>query len=139
MRPFVVWFPPELRTMLIACVVLLGAVATASAQVPGVVTGLAVTVAGDRATARWTAAGPEVLYYRLEWASAAPGSPVGSTTTPQTAITGVVPPGQYLVRVGGVSLAGPGPMSAPVTFTVGGGPPTVPPPVSYTHLTLPTN
>ena len=130
MRPFVVRFPPELRTTLIACVVLIGAVATASAQatVAGVVTGLAVTVAGDRATARWTASGPEVLYYRLEWASAAPGSPVGSTTTTQTAVTGVVPPGQYLVRVGGVSLTGPGPMSAPVAFTVGGGPTAVPPP-----------
>jgi hypothetical protein len=130
MRPFVAQLPPALRTTLLACLVVVavaGATPSAQAPLPGVVTGLTVTVAGDRATAAWTA-GPDVLYYRLEWASATPGSPIGSTTTTQTALTGVVPPGQYLIRVGGVSLAGPGPMSAPVAFTVAGGPGAGPPP-----------
>ena len=132
MLPFVVRCPPGLRATLVGCVMLAGAGTTAFAQVPvpGAVTDLAVTVAADRATATWTAPGPDVLYYRLEWAAALPGSPIGSHTTTQTVITGIVPAGQYLVRVGAVSLGGPGPMSAPVAFTIAdpahAGPPSAP-------------
>lgn len=85
-----------------------------------VVNHLAVSVAGDRATASWSPGGPDVLYYRVEFVSAVPGAPIGWTHTRQTAIAAVVSPGTYWVRAAAATLAGLGPFSAPVAFVAGG-------------------
>lgn len=104
-------------------------------------TGLAVVVNGTasitvsfNAVAALAAEPSAATGYRLDFRQVVNGPIVASLTTATTSTTIPLPPGTlgtFNVVATGVNSAGAGPSSAPVTFTIGGGPgPCVAPPAS---------
>jgi len=87
-------------------------------------------------TVSWSAVQGESLpsaatSYRLDFRASPTGPVIQAVPATGTSITLAIPTGitgTFYVSVTGLNSAGPGPSSAPVAFTIGGGGPTTPPP-----------